>query len=76
MGEGTTEVTPEIGDLVYDESTGRIGRVMGHVGPCWQLRPVGGGREWDAPGPLRPVTLAEALSQGVATANARSWGAL
>ncbi|WP_409062953.1 hypothetical protein [Streptomyces sp. SYP-A7185] len=26
----------------------RLGRVMGHEGPYLQLRPPGGGREWDA----------------------------
>ncbi|MFI9822783.1 hypothetical protein ACIHFC_20255 [Streptomyces sp. NPDC052013] len=28
---------------------GRIGEVMGRVGGRVQLRPVGGGREWDCP---------------------------
>jgi hypothetical protein len=65
---------PEPGELVYDEATRKVGRVMGHVGPCHQLRPVGGGREWDARGPLRPATAAEKLSAGVALANARSRG--
>jgi hypothetical protein len=49
---------------------------MGHEGPYFQLRPVGGGREWDASGPLRPPTDAERLSAGVAMANARSRGEL
>lgn len=64
--------TPQIDDLVYDEATRKAGRVMGHVGPHWQLRPPGGGREWDANGPLRPPTAAEKLSAGVAMANTRS----
>ena len=68
------EFTPEIGDLVYDESARKVGHAMGHEGPHWQLRPVGGGREWDARGPLRPPTDAERLSAGVALANARSRG--
>ncbi|KUO23082.1 hypothetical protein [Streptomyces dysideae] len=66
--------TPQIGDLVYDEATRKVGRAMGHVGGCWQLRPPGGGLEWDANGPLRPATAAEKLSAGVAMANARSRG--
>lgn len=65
---------PETGDLVYDTATRKVGRVMGHVGPYVQLRPPGGGREWDAKGPLRPATDAERLSAGVALANARSRG--
>ncbi|MFJ8139207.1 hypothetical protein [Streptomyces sp. NPDC096013] len=65
---------PETGDLVYDEATCKVGRVMGREGPRFQLRPPGGGREWDADGPLRPATDAERLSAGVALANARSRG--
>ena len=65
---------PETGELVYDEATRKVGRVMGHEGPYWQLRPVRGGREWDARGPLRPATAADRLSAGVALANARSRG--
>lgn len=68
------EFTPEIGDLVYDEASRKVGVAMGHEGPRWQLRPVGGGREWDAQGPLRAPTDAERLSAGVAMANARSRG--
>ena len=63
---------PEIGDLVYDVATGKVGQAMGHEGPYWQLRPVGGGHEWDAEGPIRPPTDAERLSAGVAVVNARS----
>ncbi|WP_327432766.1 hypothetical protein [Streptomyces sp. NBC_01236] len=68
--------TPRIDDLVWDEATRKVGQVMGHVGPSWQLRPPGGGREWDASIPLRPATAAESLSAGVALANARSRGEL
>jgi hypothetical protein len=66
--------TPQVDDLVWDEATRKVGRVMGRVGPYWQLRPVGGGLEWDAYGPLRLATAAERLSAGVALANARSRG--
>ncbi|WEH20493.1 hypothetical protein [Streptomyces sp. VNUA24] len=64
-----------LGDTVRDAGSGRIGRVMGFVGPYVQLRPVGGGREWDAllEG-LRPATRSEALREGVARSNARSRG--
>ncbi|MGW0823561.1 hypothetical protein [Streptomyces sp. NPDC002845] len=66
---------PHLADTVEDTQRQRIGKVMGFVGPYVQLRPVGGGREWDTrPEHLRPVTPAEALSAGVATANARSRG--
>ncbi|WRY98293.1 hypothetical protein OG250_27815 [Streptomyces sp. NBC_00487] len=64
-----------VGDVVRDAGTGRIGRVMGFVGPYVQLRPVGGGQEWDARQErLKPVTRSEALSEGVARSNARSRG--
>lgn len=64
-----------LGDTVRDAGSGRIGRVMGFVGPYVQLRPVGGGREWDAllEG-LGPVTRSEALRESVARSNARSRG--
>jgi hypothetical protein len=69
-----SEYTPELGDLVWDEATRRVGEAVDHVGPYWQLKPPRGGREWDAHGPLRPATQAERLSLGVALANARSRG--
>ncbi|MFI9766044.1 hypothetical protein ACIHJG_04145 [Streptomyces sp. NPDC052415] len=53
---------PPLGSHVMDIRTGRIGIVMGHEGPYVQLRPYGGGREWDvAPDGLRPATPAERL---------------
>jgi hypothetical protein len=68
---------PGPGELVEDTVVKRIGRVMGFVGPYVQLRPVGGGPEWDAePDRLRPVTVSEALSADVWVANARSRGGL
>ncbi|MFI8306306.1 hypothetical protein ACIF80_23255 [Streptomyces sp. NPDC085927] len=64
---------PRIGAAVRDTVRDRVGRVMGHVGPYVQLRPLTGGREWDAePLHLRPLTPSELLSALVAEANARS----
>ena len=49
-----------VGSYVVDTRTGRSGVVMGHEGPYVQLRPYGGGREWDAvPDALREATPAE-----------------
>ncbi|MEU4966786.1 hypothetical protein AB0G27_15365 [Streptomyces smyrnaeus] len=46
---------------------------MRREGPYLQLRPLGGGREWDAdPGRVRLLTHAEVLSARVAEVNARS----
>jgi hypothetical protein len=48
---------------------------MGHEGPYVQLRPLGGGREWEcAPEVVRAATAAERLSAATAYANARSRG--
>ncbi|WP_243878413.1 hypothetical protein [Streptomyces sp. SUK 48] len=33
---------------MMDTSRGRVGEFRGVVGPHWALRPVGGGREWEA----------------------------
>ncbi|MBD0425138.1 hypothetical protein H0H10_39225 [Streptomyces sp. TRM S81-3] len=66
---------PSIGSYVVDTRCGRVGIVMGHEGPYVQLRPFGGGREWDAePGVVRHATPAERLSAATAYANARSRG--
>ncbi|MEV6055926.1 hypothetical protein [Streptomyces sp. NPDC052107] len=66
---------PPIGSHAMDTRTGRVGIVMGHVGPYLQLRPYGGGREWDAdPGAVRLATPAERMSAATACANARSRG--
>lgn len=64
-----------LGSYAVDTLTGRLGLVMGHEGPYVQLRPYGGGREWDArPEAVRPATPAERLSAATAHANARSRG--
>ncbi|MBT2488946.1 hypothetical protein J7E96_10500 [Streptomyces sp. ISL-96] len=63
----------EEGDFVIDTCTGRVGCVMGHDGPCLQLRPVGGGREWGCdPDDARPATVVEIMHAKVAAANALS----
>ncbi|MFC5720017.1 hypothetical protein ACFP1Z_07525 [Streptomyces gamaensis] len=64
------------GTLVLDSQTGKVGEVMDHQGPRLQLRPPGGGREWEAdPGAVRPLTDAEQLSIKVSVANSRArWG--
>ncbi|MFH9864304.1 hypothetical protein [Streptomyces sp. NPDC017202] len=67
------EGLPAVGEAVRDTVRDRVGRVTGHEGPYVQVRPLGGGREWDAdPGRLRALTQDELLSALVAEANARS----
>lgn len=56
------------GGYVIDTRDGRIGQVMGREGPCLQLRPPGGGREWDCP----PEALAPAPPGEVLRARVRA----
>ncbi|MFH8972556.1 hypothetical protein [Streptomyces sp. NPDC017890] len=66
---------PPIGCYAVDTRSGRVGVVMGHEGPYVQMRPYGGGREWDAePRDVRHATLSERLSAATAYTNARSRG--
>lgn len=66
---------PPIGSYVVDTRTEKVGMVMGHEGPYVQLRPLGGGKEWDCePDAVRRATPAERLSAATAYANARSRG--
>ncbi|MBE4738188.1 MULTISPECIES: hypothetical protein [Streptomyces] len=54
-----------------DVRDGRLGEVMGREGGYVQLRPVGGGREWDCPpGSLREATPGEVLRARVRRVNA------
>ncbi|WP_320783159.1 hypothetical protein [Streptomyces sp. CRN 30] len=63
----------EPGSLVYDLRTHRVGEYRARVGPYVLLRPVGGGREWEAdPAEVRAATPEERLSAGVRAANDRS----
>ena len=72
-GQLALPALPALYDTVVDTAANKTGKVMGFVGPYVQLRPIGGGIEWDTrPENLRPVTATEALSAGVAAANARS----
>jgi hypothetical protein len=62
-----------VGVAVRDTASDRVGLVMGREGPYLQLRPLGGGREWDAdPARVERVGPAELLHVRVAEANARS----
>ncbi|MFE2534409.1 hypothetical protein [Streptomyces sp. NPDC059371] len=66
---------PPTGSCAVDTRTGRVGVVMGHEGPYVQLRPLGGGREWDCrPEAVREATPTERISAATAYANARSRG--
>ncbi|MBQ0864181.1 hypothetical protein KBZ21_02675 [Streptomyces sp. A73] len=64
---------PVVGSTVRDLASARVGLVTGREGRCLRLRPLSGGREWDAdPDRVRLLTHAEVLSARVAELNARS----
>ncbi|MGG2466002.1 hypothetical protein ACO0M4_40640 [Streptomyces sp. RGM 3693] len=64
---------PAKGEIVRDRLRDRVGRVMDHEGACFQLRPLGGGVEWDvAPEDIEPVAVSAALSDHVAELNRHS----
>ncbi|MCX5049071.1 MULTISPECIES: hypothetical protein [unclassified Streptomyces] len=59
---------PAVGAYATDARDGRVGEVMGHVGGRVQLRPVGGGREWECP----PEAVGAAPPEDVLRARVRS----
>ncbi|MER5547986.1 hypothetical protein ACWDBD_05265 [Streptomyces sp. NPDC001118] len=67
----TTKSEPlEPGSLLYDPATSQVGEYRDKSGPYATLRPVGGGREWQAdPASLRPATPRERLSAEVRATN-------
>ncbi|MGW7419693.1 DUF7848 domain-containing protein [Streptomyces sp. NPDC054813] len=63
----------ETGTVVYDPRSDKVGEYRGNAGPYALLRPLGGGREWEArPESIRPATAEERLSAEVRAANHRS----
>ncbi|MEU1020316.1 hypothetical protein ABZ383_26910 [Streptomyces sp. NPDC005900] len=58
---------PETGTYAVDFRDGSVGEVMGCEGGLVQLRPIGGGREWDCP----PASVGEAPSAEVLRAKVR-----
>ena len=62
-----------LGTLVRDTRRDRVGEVVDFIGGLVQVRPQGGGREWDTlPKDLEPVDRAAELSARVAEVNRRS----
>jgi hypothetical protein len=73
QGRTAETAVPERGALVYDPATRKVGAYQDKAGPYVLLRPVGGGREWEAdPARIRPATPEERLSAGVRAANVRA----
>ncbi|MFF1420783.1 hypothetical protein [Streptomyces sp. NPDC058280] len=64
------EYVPELGSYAVDSRDGRVGRVMGFEGTYVQLRPPGGGVEWDCPPEcVRQATPGEVLRARVKELN-------
>ncbi|BDD73498.1 MULTISPECIES: hypothetical protein [Streptomyces] len=64
------QTRPVIGELAKDSATGRIGVVMGEISGRVQMRPVRGGREWEAmPGDVVAPSAREELSARLAVRN-------
>ncbi len=71
MANASTPLTP--GALVYDAVAERVGTYQAKAGPYLLLRPVGGGREWEAdPARVRPATQRERVSAELRAANQRT----
>ncbi|MFF8599138.1 hypothetical protein ACF065_15070 [Streptomyces sp. NPDC015232] len=72
-GGGEAYDGPERGDFLYDPEVRRVGEYRGAAGPYAMLRPVGGGREWQAdPGRVRPATRDERITAGLRAVNGRA----
>ncbi|MEU0626625.1 hypothetical protein [Streptomyces sp. NPDC005989] len=67
---------PSTGTLLVDTSRrDQVGEFRGAAGPYWSLRPVCGGREWEAePANVRAPSPMERLRAEIARCNARSEG--
>jgi hypothetical protein len=63
-------VTGRLRSYAVDVRSGRLGEVMGREGGYVQLRPVGGGREWDCPPEsVREAATGEVLRERVRQVN-------
>ncbi|MFD8571243.1 hypothetical protein [Streptomyces sp. NPDC057694] len=59
-----------VGEYVIDVRDGRVGQVMGHECGYVQLRPPGGGVEWDCPPEaVAPAPVSEELRARVREVN-------
>ncbi|MEJ1201005.1 MULTISPECIES: hypothetical protein [unclassified Streptomyces] len=69
----TEPATYEPGTVLYDTAAAKVGEYRGRSGARVMLRPLGGGREWEAePAALRPATDRERLGASLRAANERT----
>ncbi|MFE2967216.1 hypothetical protein ACFXKC_26785 [Streptomyces sp. NPDC059340] len=67
------QTRPCIGELAKDSARGRIGVVMGEIGGRVQIRPIRGGKEWDAmPDNVVALSAREELSARLTVKNGNS----
>ncbi|MGW1843827.1 hypothetical protein [Streptomyces sp. NPDC001966] len=67
------QTEPRIGAAVKDTKTDRFGVVMGTIGGLIQLRPISGGRSWDAePDSIEVLSSRQELTVRLAALNAES----
>ncbi|MET7794920.1 hypothetical protein ACFRFU_15690 [Streptomyces sp. NPDC056704] len=67
------QTRPGIGELAKDSARGRIGVVMGEIGGRVQIRPIRGGKEWDAmPDNVVALSAREELSARLTVKNGNS----
>ncbi|MFC9463579.1 hypothetical protein [Streptomyces coelicoflavus] len=72
----TEPATYEPGTVLYDTAAAKVGEYRGRSGARVMLRPLGGGREWEAePAALRPATDRERLGASLRAANDRTLAA-
>lgn len=79
MSRPETEELPTVGAVFFDSARNVFGEFRGASPEAhrYALRPIGGGREWDAdPAYLREATGEERLSARVDVENARSRNSL
>ncbi|MFF6775782.1 hypothetical protein ACFY8W_19750 [Streptomyces sp. NPDC012637] len=70
---GCAGAGPGCGDYLFDLVARKVGEYRGQAGPYAMLRPVGGGREWQAdPERVRPATRDERITAGVRAVNERA----
>jgi hypothetical protein len=67
------QTRPGVGELAKDSARGRIGVVMGEIGGRVQIRPIRGGKEWDAmPDNVVALSAREELRARLAVKNGNS----
>ncbi|MGA5634482.1 hypothetical protein [Streptomyces lydicamycinicus] len=68
----TAKTLPDVGEIVHDTSTDKVGEFRGALSGRWMLRPLGGGVEWEAkPEAVEPAGTAEHVRALAAEHNAR-----